>query len=423
MFQRMPLLRQSARLAVCVPFALLLGACSDDAEPTDPGLGGNSGSGAGGSSGNNGSNGGSSGNNGGGASGNGNGATGGGGSAGSGGAGGTGVPDTGSPTVVSSSPEDAATGQSAGVVLSVVFNEAMRPLSFTDTSFSLKQAAVVVPGAVTYFNREANFVPTNALELDTTYTATLTTAVEDLAGNPLAATHTWSFQTDDTPALGPPVVLLGAAGKYAILAKSAVSNVPTSVITGHLGLSPAAASYVTGFGLTRAGTEWTSPQVVGGIFAADNDPPTPSDLTTAVSNMEAAYTDAAGRTTPDFTNHGTGAIGGLTLVPGLYNWTTTVTIPTDVTIAGGANDVWIFQITGDLTLSAAKSVILSGGAQAKNIFWQVAGGVELATDSHTEGIILSQTTIVLETGASLNGRLLAQTAVNVAGATVTEPSR
>jgi hypothetical protein len=205
------------------------------------------------------------------------------------------------------------------------------------------------------------------------------------------------------------------------LAKSAVSNVPTSAVTGDLGLSPAAASYITGFALTKAGTHWTSPQVVGGIFAANNDPPTPSKLTTAVADMQTAYVDAAGRGSPDFLNLEGGAIGGLTLEPGLYKWTSTVTIPTDVTLAGSANDVWIFQVTGNLKLSAAKAMILSGGARPANIFWQVAGAVDLGANSHAEGIVLCKTAIKLETGSSIDGRLLAQTAVNIAGATVTAP--
>jgi len=296
----------------------------------------------------------------------------------------------------------------------------MEPL--TSATFSLKQGSVAVPGVVSYLDRQAVFTPTNALLVNTSYTATVTTDAEDLAGNALAAAHTWSFETDATTALGPAPVLLGASGKYAILAKSAISNVPTSAVTGDLGLSPAAASYVTGFALTRAGVSWTSPQVVGNVFAADNDPPTPSDLTTAVDNMQAAYTDAAGRPTPDFLNLGAGAIGGLTLTPGLYQWTSSVTIPTDVTISGAANDVWIFQITDDLVMSAAQNMILAGGARAKNIFWQVAGSVDLGTTAHFEGIILSKTAITLGTGASINGRLLAQTAVNIAGTTVVEPA-
>ena len=127
--------------------------------------------------------------------------------------------------------------------------------------------------------------------------------------------------------------------------------------------------------------------------------------------MDSAYTDAAGRPSPDFSEPGTGNLGGLTLVPGLYKWTNNVTIPTNVTIAGGPNDVWIFQIAGNLTMSSAVKITLSGGAQAKNIFWQIAGEATLGTTSHFEGTILSMTGITLQTGASLNGRALAQTAV------------
>jgi hypothetical protein len=221
--------------------------------------------------------------------------------------------------------------------------------------------------------------------------------------------------------MGPTPVSLGEAGKYAVLAESAISNVPTSVITGDLGLSPAAASYITGFEKTRAGMMWTSPEVVGGIFAADNDPTTPVDLTTAVADMHSAYEDAAGRPTPTFLNLGDGAIGGLTLAPGLYRWTSSVTIPSDVTLAGAAADVWIFQVTGDLQLGTDQAMTLSGGAQAKNIVWQVAGFVDLGATSHAEGILLSKTAIHAGTGASINGRLLAQTAVTLAGTSVTEP--
>lgn len=221
--------------------------------------------------------------------------------------------------------------------------------------------------------------------------------------------------------LGPAAVPLGTASNYAIVAKSEISNVPTSRVTGDLALSPAAASYITGFSLTRAGTSWNSAQVVGKVFAANNDPPTPALLTTAVGDMQTAYTNAAGRKSPDFLNLEAGTIGGLTLKPGLYRWTSTVTIPTDVTLAGGANDVWIFQVTGDLKLSAAKAMILEGEAAPANIFWQVAGSVDLAANSHAEGILLCKTAIKLQTGATINGRLLAQTAVNIAGATITAP--
>lgn len=214
---------------------------------------------------------------------------------------------------------------------------------------------------------------------------------------------------------------LGAAGNYVILAKTAINNIATSAITGDLGLSPAATSYITGFALTNGTGYATAVQVTGKIYAADMVAPTPINLTTAVNNMITGYNDAAGRPSPDYTELGSGNIGGKTLAPGLYKWTNNVTLPSDVILSGGANDIWIFQIAGNLTASAAAKVTLNGGAQAKNIFWQVAGMVSLGTTSQFEGIILSKTGITLQTGASLNGRALAQTSVILDKNTVTKP--
>jgi len=221
---------------------------------------------------------------------------------------------------------------------------------------------------------------------------------------------------------GPAPVVLGPAGNYVILAKSATSNVPTSAITGDIGLSPAAASFITGLtlNLPANGAFSTSAQVTGNVYASDYAVPTPSNLTTAIGAMQTAYVDAAGRPTPDHTELASGNIGGLTLPAGLYKWSNTVTIPTNVTLTGGANDTWIFQIAGGLTQASATKVILTGGAQAKNVVWQVFGVVDIGTTAHMEGEILSQTSITLETGASANGRLLAQTAVTLAGNTVVE---
>ena len=129
--------------------------------------------------------------------------------------------------------------------------------------------------------------------------------------------------------------------------------------------------------------------------------------------METAYTNAAGRTNPRSVNLGAGQIGGLTLAPGLYKWTSNVGISKNVTLAGPSNGVWIFQIAGTLTQASATKVILSGGALAKNVFWQTAGGVVIGTTAHSEGTILTKTQIAMKTGASTNGRLLAQTAVTL----------
>ena len=215
---------------------------------------------------------------------------------------------------------------------------------------------------------------------------------------------------------------LGTSGNYAILAKTGIDTVPPSVITGDIGCSPAAATYITGFSLTADSTTKfaTSPQVTGEVFASNYTSPTPSALTTAISDMETAFTDAAGRA-PDFTEKGAGNIAGLTLVPGTYQWSTGLLIPTDVTLSGSSTAVWIFQVAADLTIGNGVDVLLAGGAQAKNVFWQVSGTVEVGTTAHVEGIVMSQTAITLGTGASINGRLLAQTAVNIQTSTVVEP--
>ncbi len=219
-------------------------------------------------------------------------------------------------------------------------------------------------------------------------------------------------------------VNLGSAGNYVILAKSGISTVPTSAVTGNLGVSPAAATYITGFSLVADSTNVfaTSPQVTGKVYASNYAPPTPSLLTTAISDMELAFTAAAGRA-PRVTELGAGNIGGMTLAPGVYKWGTGLLIPTDVTLTGDATAVWIFQIAQDMTMSSAKKILLTGGAQAKNVFWQVSGRVELGTTAHFEGVILSRTSITLRTGASITGRLLAQTAVVIDGSRVVEPAR
>ena len=219
---------------------------------------------------------------------------------------------------------------------------------------------------------------------------------------------------------GPAVVSLGSAADYVILAKSGISSVPNSVITGDIGVSPAAATTITGFSLVLLANSAfsTSAQVTGSVFAPGYAVPTPNNLTVAVLAMEAAYTDAAGRTLPDHLNLGSGNIGGLTLPAGLYRWSSAVTVPTNVTLNGGANDVWIMQISGGLTMASDKRVTLTGGALASNVFWQVAGAVTVGTGAHIEGQVLGQTGIVMRTGSSANGRLLAQTAVTLATTTV-----
>ena len=225
-----------------------------------------------------------------------------------------------------------------------------------------------------------------------------------------------------TFALGPSSINLGSAGNFTVLAKSGISTTGATSITGNIGVSPAAATFITGFGLIASTdtTYSTTPIVVGNVYAANYTSPTPTVLTTAISDMQTAYTDGAGRSNPTATELGAGNIGGLTITPGLYKWGTGVTIPSNVTLSGGANDVWIFQVAGTLTVSSGVQVILSGGAQASNVFWIVADQATIGTTANFNGTILDQTAIVLNTGARLNGKALAQTAVTFDANTVTQ---
>lgn len=220
-------------------------------------------------------------------------------------------------------------------------------------------------------------------------------------------------------------VPLGTAANYAILAKTAVTTAPPSAVTGNIGLSPAATSYLTGFSLTMVGTTAaTSPQVTGTLYAADMTAPTSTYLTTATSDVDAAYTAAAAKpTTLDgaHLNTGGGDLGGLTLPPGVYQFDTSVTIATDLTLDGLATDVWVFKVAGTLDEAADMNVTLTGGALPQNVFWQVAGAVTVGARAHFEGIILGKSAITFGTNSSIKGRLLSQTAVTINAATVTVP--
>ena len=216
---------------------------------------------------------------------------------------------------------------------------------------------------------------------------------------------------------------MGSSGSYVILAKTGISNVIGSTITGDVGVSPAAESYITGFSLVADATNVfsTSSSVVGKVYSSNSAVPTPSNLTSAMGTVETAYSIAAGRTPPDYTELASGNLGGLNLIPALYKWSSNVIIPTDVTITGSATDVWIFQISGNLTMSSGIRITLAGGALPKNIYWQVAGKVTLGTTSHFEGIIMCKTAVEVQTLATLNGRISAQTAVTLDNNTITKP--
>ncbi|CAE8626015.1 unnamed protein product [Polarella glacialis] len=139
--------------------------------------------------------------------------------------------------------------------------------------------------------------------------------------------------------------------------------------------------------------------------------------------MQMAYDDAASRpsATEEKLNRGAGILGGETLGPGLYTFSSSVEISSELKIEGISTDTWIFQVAGNLNMAANKQVTLVGGALASNIVWQVAGNVAVESGACMEGILLVKTAATFKSGSSLNGRILAQTAVTLDSSTVTQP--
>jgi hypothetical protein len=245
--------------------------------------------------------------------------------------------------------------------------------------------------------------------LDRTTTIVVTTTDE------MVKTYYVVFEPKTAP------VDLGTAGDYVILAETGISTSTTSAVTGDIGVSPSAATYLTGFSLTMhsSGEYATSDQVIGRVYASDYTAPTPDKLTTAIADMMTAYTDAAGRAA-NYTELYSGDLSGRTLTSGVFKFGSSVLINTDLTLTGSATDVWIFQIAGNLTMASNVNIILAGGADANNIIWQVADTVAIGSGAHFEGTILAMTNISMGTNSSINGMLYAQTAVTLDATTVTK---
>jgi hypothetical protein len=342
------------------------------------------------------------------------------------------------PTVVSTSPANGAinvqtsTNNSinivTGAVVTATFSQPMDPATIASPqagalrTFTLKETTGNnVPGTVAMnaANTVAIFTPTaSALSPNTRYTATLSTAAKSAGGTAMAIPLVWSFTTKGVASTGQAPVSLGTAGTFAILSKTGITDVYASAITGDVGTSP----------ITGAALHLTCGEVSGKVYVVDAAGPLPcaindaTSLTAAIGDMEAAYLDAEGRTSPNVTELGAGEIGGLTLTPGLYKWGTNVLISTDVTLSGGPNDVWIFQVAGELKQANATRVTLAGGALAKNIFWQVADNATIGTTAHLEGVMLGKTLVAVQTGATADGRLFAQTEVTLQMNAITQPA-
>jgi hypothetical protein len=250
-------------------------------------------------------------------------------------------------------------------------------------------------------------------------------------------------------------VKLKNAADYIILTKTGITTVPTSSITGKIGVSPIAATAITGFSLTMDGGNQysTSTQVTGVVHAASYGGAVETRLTAAIGDMGAAYTSAAGRDNTETlyvidsngepvidsddcddsdtdsddckTEVTHGEIGGQTLTTGVYTFDGSVTVSTEITFSGSDSDIFIVQIAGDLLLTGSSRVTLSAAEdgetapKVENIFWQVAGNVEVSNSAVMKGTILVKNKAVFETSSTMIGRVLAQTACTLDKVTVT----
>lgn len=317
-----------------------------------------------------------------------------------------GTPDTTPPTVSSTNPINGSTGVA---LINVTFSEAMSSTSINSASFTVTGPGVnAVAGAVSYdvANKRAAFVPSSNLASATYFTATITTSVEDPAGNALANNYVWNFTTAAAGTVQPPIVLASTQG-YVVIAGSTITNTGITNVTGDVGLSPGTA--VTGF----------PPGILVGTQHISD-----ASSVQAKLDLTTGYNNAAGRTLGPVSVAGN--IGGMTLPAGLYKSTSGLEISSgDLTLdaKGDANSVWVFQIASTLTTTAGRKVILSGGAKATNIFWQVGTSATLGTTSVFKGTIMADQSITMNTGATLEGRVLARIgAVTLNGNTIVMPT-
>jgi len=211
---------------------------------------------------------------------------------------------------------------------------------------------------------------------------------------------------------------IGTGVDFTVLAQTGISSLGTD-IKGNIASN--AATSITGFGtltLDTSGEFSKSDQVTGNVYLPTYATPTPTKLTTATGDVGSAYTTGSGITPPDASELYSGDIGGHSFAPGVYKWSTTVTINASVTLTGSATDVWIFQIAGGITQLEGTSIILGGQAKPENIFWLTATTVAIGANCQYSGIILSSTNISVGAGSMIDGRLFAQTDVALGSGTI-----
>jgi hypothetical protein len=308
------------------------------------------------------------------------------------------------PIVTSTDPGNNSTGIALNKVISATFSVPMDTSTLTTTTFTLKQGATAVNGTVSNSGSTVTFTPTSELLSGTTYTATITTGAKNLASISLARDSVWNFST--VAPLGPLVVDLKTVARFGIIAGVGVSNDAGFSVINNLdvGISPGVLSSVTGF----------PPAIInnGAIYAADAGGAVTAMLTQAQTDLTSAYLFAQNAVSPAPATV-SGDIGGTTLAPGIYKSTSTLLIQNgDLTLdaQGDVNAVWIFQIASAFTTvgGAGGNIILAGGAQAKNIFWQTSSSATIGDGTIFKGNILALTSITMNSGAVATGRMLAR---------------
>lgn len=308
------------------------------------------------------------------------------------------------PTVTSTDPTNNATNVPLNKVIKATFSEPMNPATITGTTFTLKQGNTTVTGTVTYSGTTASFTPNNPLSPNVTYTATITTGAQNLAGTGLANDYVWTFQTLSQQSAN--FVDLKTAGRFGIFAATGISNNAgfSQIRNLDVGITPGARSSVTGFPPATI--------INGAIYASDDASPAgvAAMLIQAKKDLTEAYLFAEGATSPAPVTVA-GDQGGKTLAPGIYKSNSTLLIQAgDLTLdaQGDPNAVWIFQIASGFTTvgGAGGSIILSGGAQASNIFWQVGSSATIGDNTKFKGNVLALTSITMNSNATVVGRML-----------------
>ncbi len=342
--------------------------------------------------------------------------------------------DSTAPSITSTNPANADTDVAINKTVAATFSEEIDPLTLTSDTVQLTgPGSTLVTGAIAFdlTNNVATFTPDNNFASGTTFTATITTGVQDLAGNALASNASWSFTTGTATAqtVSQDEVPLGSSSPFVILASAGITNIPTSMITGDVGLSPGAGSNISGFSSPA-----TCPEVIGAVYAVDATGPAcalidPSLLTNAKADAEIAFNNArdAARGTPQAIS---GNLNGLTLYPGLYESGTSLEISPGgflyLDAQGDSSAIFIIRSATTITTESTSQVILTKSAKAANVYWTAGSAVTLGVNSVMKGNMIAGTALSLQTGANLEGRALTQGAsaavITLDACTITVPT-